>query len=112
MSEGKSREERLASAAAGSNRTRTDTGATSVRAETAKRTKSVRLSVDMQPPLHRRLDNWTGFARDELDVARVPAAVVVRILIERLTNVHGDDRELRERLVQVVLDDLRVALKE
>lgn len=109
----KQRAERMAAAAGGTKRERIpgDTGFTSVPAETGKRTKPVRLSVDMDPKLHYRLDIWAQGLRDELGVARVPAAAVVRSLVDRLTNVHGSDPELRDRLVQAVVEDLREALK-
>jgi hypothetical protein len=106
----KEREERMARAAAGKGRDRSGPGP-AVRGETAQRTKPIRLSVDLDPPLHYRLDSWTLNAREELGVPRVPAAAVVRVLLDRLTNIQGDDRELRDRLRQVVMEDLREALK-
>lgn len=106
----KDREERMARAAAGKGRDRPGAGPTT-RGETAQRTKPIRLSVDLDPPLHYRLDNWALLARTELDVPRVPAAAVIRVLIDRLTNVQGDDPALRDRLRQVVMDDLRDTLR-
>lgn len=106
----KDRAERMERAAAGKGRDRPGAGPTT-RGETAQRTKPIRLSVDLDPPLHYRLDNWTLNARTELDVPRVPAAAVVRVLIDRLTNIQGDDPELRDRLREVVMDDLRDTLR-
>lgn len=70
------------------------------------RTKPVRMTVDMPPPLHRKLKAWTTYAAGQLDVADVPAAEVVRILVELLT---GDPSkvELAHPLVQAVIDELR-----
>ncbi|MEU9946905.1 hypothetical protein [Streptomyces sp. NPDC047939] len=106
----KEREERMQRAAAGKGRERPGAGPTT-RGETAQRTKPIRLSVDLDPPLHYRLDNWSLTARTELDVPRVPAAAVVRVLINRLTNVKGSDPQLREMLQQAVMDDLRDTLR-
>ena len=112
MSKSQEQEERMARAAAGKGLDRPGAGPTT-RGETAQRTKPIRLSVDLDPPLHYRLDNWSLRARTELDVPRVPAAAVVRVLIDRLTNVNvqSGDRELRERLEQAVMDDLRDTLR-
>jgi hypothetical protein len=109
MSKAQENEERMARAAAGKGRDRSGPGP-AVRGESARRTKPIRLSVDLDPPLHYRLDSWSLTAREELGVPRVPAAAVVRVLIDRLTNVQGDNRELRNLLQRVVMDDLRDTL--
>ncbi|MFE7779284.1 hypothetical protein ACFU5O_36570 [Streptomyces sp. NPDC057445] len=74
--------------------------------QTAVRTKPVRLTVDMTPVLRRRLRAWTGMAADELGLVDVPAAEVIRALVGRLTDLHGDP-ELRRALSKAVMDDLQ-----
>jgi hypothetical protein len=101
------REERLAKAA--SNRRRNKEGGDGVpeARPTVKRSKPVRLTVDMPPPLHRRLKTWTtGYAAEQLDVTSVRSSEVVRSLIDLLTNEQRDS-ELRELLTAAVLEDLR-----
>lgn len=100
------REERMARAAAG--RDRGEPGRPRRASEV--RTKPVRLTVDMPPALHRRLKAWTAFAARQLDVADVPAAEVVRVLVERLTMQPEDenwDKEEAAALVRMVLEELR-----
>jgi hypothetical protein len=65
----------------------------------AVRTRPVRTTVDMTPELHRRLKRWAQDAADQLDVADVPLADVVRALVRRLTE---DDV-----LSAAILDDLQ-----
>jgi hypothetical protein len=60
----------------------------------------------MPPPLHRKLKAWTSFAAGQLDVADVPAAEVVRILVELLTS-DPTGSELSRPLVQAVVEELR-----
>jgi hypothetical protein len=64
------------------------------------------MTVDMAPSLHRRLKNWTTYASEQLDVADVPAAEVVRSLVDLLTNVQRSP-EVRQLLVAAVLEELR-----
>lgn len=97
------REERMAKAAAGRNR---GEGAP-VKRSSAVRTKPVRMTVDMPPSLHRRLKGWTGFASQHLDVADVPAAEVVRILVELLTTEPDKATEVTRPLVNAVISELR-----
>ena len=103
----KQREERLARAASGRGRDREAGEGKPAKRPTAQRTTPVRLTVDLTPQLHRRLKNWTGFAATELDVAAVPAADVVRIMVDLLTNVGHPNSDLRDQLVAAVLEDLR-----
>ena len=95
------REERMARAAEGRNR---GEGPPARRASQV-RTKPVRMTVDMSPPLHRRLKHWSAWAAGQMDVADVPAAEVVRILVELLTS-NPDDVELARPVVRAVLDEL------
>lgn len=69
----------------------------------------VRLTVDMPPPLHRRLKQFTNAAALELDVADVAAAAVVRALVSRLTLQPGEDGydDRVAKLVEQVIEDLR-----
>ena len=97
------REERMARAAAGRNR---GEGAPP-RRTSAVRTKPVRMTVDMPPSLHRKLKGWTAFASNHLDVADVPAAEVVRILVELLTVEPDKAPEVTRPLVQAVITELR-----
>lgn len=74
------------------------------------RTRPVRVTVDLAPPLHRRLKRWADFAAGELDAPSVAAADVVRALLARLTMVRSDpdyDPRVTELLSEVVLSDLR-----
>jgi hypothetical protein len=64
------------------------------------------MTVDMPPPLHRRLKSWSGWAAGQLDVADVPAAEVVRILVELLTSDPAES-ELARPMVQAVIEELR-----
>jgi hypothetical protein len=64
------------------------------------------MTVDMPPPLHRKLKTWTSFAAGQLDVADVPAAEVVRILVELLT-ADPSEAGLARPLVQAVIEELR-----
>lgn len=66
---------------------------------TARRTRPVRITTDLEPPLHRRFKAWIDDAQEELDVASLPGAEVVRSLLHQLLS----DRELSAR----ILDDLR-----
>lgn len=102
------REARMARALEGRNRDRQRGDGSPAKRPAVARTTPVRLTVDMAPSLHRRLKSWTnGFAAEQLDVADVPAAEVVRVLVDLLTNVQHDARELRPALVEAVLAELR-----
>lgn len=102
------REARMEKAAAGRGR---GEGAPTRRASVA-RTKPVRVTVDMPPPLHRKFKDWLGAAAEDLDVADVKAAEVLRILVARLTSATTtgrDDPEV-QALVVHVLDELRARM--
>ncbi|MEU8472725.1 hypothetical protein AB0F30_33415 [Streptomyces sp. NPDC029006] len=96
------REERMARAAAGRNRGE----GTPARRASEVRTKPVRLTVDMLPPLHRRLKDWTSWAAAQLDVADVPAAEVVRVLTDLLT-ADPEKERITSPLVARVVEELR-----
>jgi hypothetical protein len=101
------REARMAKAAAGRNR---GEGAKPARRVGVARTKPVRVTVDMPPPLHRKFKDWLGAAAEDLDVADVKAAEVLRVLVARLVSSNApdsrDDPEVRALVVHV-LDELR-----
>lgn len=58
------------------------------------RTKTVRVTLDLAPLQYRRLNRWCDDAADELGVARVTAASVLRELLTQLE----DDPELSKRI--------------
>ena len=68
----------------------------------APRATPVRITVDLSPVEHRTLRDWCSAAAVDLGMARIPAAEVVRVLLERLT----DDEGLAEQ-VRADLDDRR-----
>ncbi|QWA26633.1 hypothetical protein KJK32_45415 (plasmid) [Streptomyces sp. JCM17656] len=73
------------------------------------RTKPVRMTVDMPPALHRKMKRWTGYAAGQLDVADVPAAEVVRILVDILSATPEEpawDAEFSPALARRVLREL------
>ena len=61
---------------------------------TAVRTRPVRITVDLPPSEHRRFKRWLNDAAGELDWATVPAAEVVRVLLDQL----DQDPELSDRV--------------
>jgi hypothetical protein len=70
------------------------------------RMKPVRMTVDMPPPLHRSLKSFSAWAAGQMDVADVPAAKVVRILVEMLT-ANPEEAEFARPLVSAVMQELR-----
>lgn len=92
------REQKLARAAAG----RDEEDSRPRRSTSVVRTRPVRLTVDMPPPLHRDLKRWANEAAAELDVADVPAAAVIRVLVGRL--VDGADPGLADAVLQEIGD--------
>lgn len=61
---------------------------------TAVRTRPVRITVDLAPADHRRFKRWLDDTAAELDWATVPAAEVVRVLLDQL----DQDPELSARV--------------
>jgi hypothetical protein len=96
------REARMARAAAGRGRGED----AKPRRASVVRTKPVRMTVDMPPALHRKLKSWSGWAAGQLDVADVPAAEVVRILVELLTSDPAEV-ELTGPVVRAVLAEVQ-----
>jgi hypothetical protein len=61
---------------------------------TAPLSRRVRITVDLLPVLHRQLSRWCTSAATELEVAKVPAAEVIRALLREL----DEDEELAARV--------------
>lgn len=57
-------------------------------------TAKVRITLDLAPLLYRTLQSWCADAARQLDVAKVPAADVLRALIEQV----DDDPQLAEAI--------------
>jgi hypothetical protein len=70
------------------------------RGKSTPRTDTVRITVDLAPLLHRMLKRWCSAAADDLDLAAVPAAVVIRTLLQELQADPELAERIRERLPQ------------
>jgi hypothetical protein len=68
-------------------------------AAAAPRARPVRLTVDLAPVLHRDLTRWCADAADALGLAKVPAAAVVRALVQELDGNPDLAAAVRRRLV-------------
>ncbi len=69
-------------------------------ASTARRSAPIRLTVDLDPPLHADLRTWAASVAGELDVPRVVLADVVRVLIRLL----AEDPRLNSEAIDQLRD--------
>lgn len=68
----------------------------------APRARPIRITIDLAPVLHRELARWCANAADQVGVAKVPAAEVVRALIRELDT----DPDLTTRIIASLRTEL------
>lgn len=68
------------------------------RPSTAPRTKPVRITVDLSPLAYRDLNRWCRQAAEDLDVAKVNTAAVVRTLLGMLDDDQALAGRVRDRI--------------
>lgn len=69
---------------------------------TAMRSKPVRITVDLAPPLYRQFKRWTDDVAEEIDVAKLPLADVVRAFIRAC-----EDPVVRARVIAEIREGLQ-----
>jgi len=89
-------------AAASSRRRDADTGQAPERGKTAKRSKPVRITVDLDPSDYRQMKRLVDTLADSTDIPTLAHSVMWRALLHLAAN----DEQLLDRVAEQIADDL------